>query len=151
MRNIIPSLPLPRQTIEAWRLKTEFGSWDASVGRHVYELNRSPMCEYMVKFIQQLRGLPEIGMMNSVLENFTILQVAFLLLPPDALLPPLCLPSSLRRLAQVVTNKETRETLLCVALVFEVAPTGDPSSYHLYKLVSTNNNVPSAAARSAAS
>ena len=44
-------------------------------GRFVYKLDRSPMCEYMVNFIRKLKNLPEKYMMNSVLENFTILQV----------------------------------------------------------------------------
>ncbi|XP_023382573.1 transcriptional enhancer factor TEF-4-like, partial [Pteropus vampyrus] len=43
-------------------------------GRFVYRLLRSPMCEYLVNFLHKLRQLPERYMMNSVLENFTILQ-----------------------------------------------------------------------------
>lgn len=44
-------------------------------GRFVYRIYRSPMCEYMINFIHKLKHLPEKYMMNSVLENFTILQV----------------------------------------------------------------------------
>ena len=44
-------------------------------GRYVYKFQRSPMCDYMVTFIHKLKQLPETYMMNSVLENFSILQV----------------------------------------------------------------------------
>ena len=54
-------------------MQTEYARFDG--GRFVYRINRSPMCEYMVSFIHRLKHLPEKFMMNSVLENFTILQV----------------------------------------------------------------------------
>lgn len=54
-------------------LQTEYARFDK--GRFVYRINRSPMCEYMTSFIRRLKHLPEKFMMNSVLENFTILQV----------------------------------------------------------------------------
>jgi len=78
-------------------------------GRFVYKLDRSPMCEYMVNFIRKLKNLPEKYMMNSVLENFTILQV--------------------------ITNKETQETLLCIAYVFEVSTSEHGAQHHIYRLV----------------
>jgi len=46
-------------------------------GGYTYRIHRSPMCEYMINFILKLKQLPEKYMMNSVLENFTVLQVAF--------------------------------------------------------------------------
>lgn len=54
-------------------LKTEYARFEN--GRFVYRINRSPMCEYMINFIHKLKHLPEKYMMNSVLENFTILLV----------------------------------------------------------------------------
>ena len=54
--------------------QTEFGHFENS--RFVYRIHRSPMCEYMINFVHKLKQLPEKYMMNSVLENFTILQVS---------------------------------------------------------------------------
>ena len=53
--------------------QTEYAHFEN--GRFVYRIHRSPMCEYMINFIHKLKQLPEKYMMNSVLENFTILQV----------------------------------------------------------------------------
>ncbi|KAH0519645.1 Transcriptional enhancer factor TEF-4 [Microtus ochrogaster] len=78
-------------------------------GRFVYRLMRSPMCEYLVNFLHKLRQLPERYMMNSVLENFTILQV--------------------------VTNRDTQELLLCTAYVFEVSTSEHGAQHHIYRLV----------------
>jgi len=54
--------------------QTEYARFEN--GRFVYRINRSPMCEYMINFIHKLKHLPEKYMMNSVLENFTILLVS---------------------------------------------------------------------------
>ena len=54
-------------------LQTEYACFEN--GRFVYRISRSPMCEYMINFIHKLKHLPEKYMMNSVLENFTILLV----------------------------------------------------------------------------
>ncbi|KAL1768970.1 transcriptional enhancer factor TEF-4 isoform X3 [Sigmodon hispidus] len=78
-------------------------------GRFVYRLLRSPMCEYLVNFLHKLRQLPERYMMNSVLENFTILQV--------------------------LTNRDTQELLLCTAYVFEVSTSERGAQHHIYRLV----------------
>ncbi|UYV70625.1 TEAD4 [Cordylochernes scorpioides] len=83
----------------------------------VYKINRSPMCEYMVNFISKLKHLPEKYMMNSVLENFTILQFQH------------------GGMWQVVTNRDTQETLLCFALVFEVSSNENGAQHHIYRLV----------------
>lgn len=60
-----------KQVVE--KVETEYARFEN--GRFVYRINRSPMCEYMINFIHKLKHLPEKYMMNSVLENFTILQV----------------------------------------------------------------------------
>merc|ERR1711893_505135 len=60
-----------KQVVE--KLETEFAKCEN--GRFVYKIQRSPMCEYMINFIHKLKHLPEKYMMNSVLENFTVLQV----------------------------------------------------------------------------
>ena len=87
-----------KQVVE--KVETEYARCEGQ--RFVYKLDRSPMCEYMVNFIRKLKNLPEKYMMNSVLENFTILQV--------------------------ITNKETQETLLCIAYVFEVSSSHEEES-----------------------
>ena len=78
-----------KQVVE--KLETEFAKPDPS-GRFIYKIQRSPMCEYMINFIHKLKHLPEKYMMNSVLENFTILQVSSIFrvmiltaIPPDML------------------------------------------------------------------
>ncbi|XP_057173441.1 transcriptional enhancer factor TEF-1 isoform X3 [Ursus arctos] len=63
-----------KQVVE--KVETEYARFEN--GRFVYRINRSPMCEYMINFIHKLKHLPEKYMMNSVLENFTILLVTFL-------------------------------------------------------------------------
>lgn len=65
-----------KQVVE--KVETEYGRFES--GRYVYRISRSPMCDYMINFIQKLKQLPEKYMMNSVLENFTILQVFIVML-----------------------------------------------------------------------
>lgn len=91
----------------------------------------------MINFIHKLKHLPEKYMMNSVLENFTILQVAggsrwavgewrACFWGLDHLLFPHL---------QVVTNRDTQETLLCIAYVFEVSASEHGAQHHIYRLV----------------
>ncbi|XP_036386404.1 transcriptional enhancer factor TEF-5-like isoform X1 [Megalops cyprinoides] len=94
-----------KQVVE--KVETEYASSEG--GRYMFRIHRSPMCEYMINFIHKLKHLPEKYMMNSVLENFTILQV--------------------------VTNRETQETLLCIAFVFEVSTSEHGAQYHVYRLI----------------
>ncbi|KAM3821901.1 transcriptional enhancer factor TEF-4 isoform 2-T5 [Vipera latastei] len=77
-------------------------------GRFVFRMQRSPLCEYLINFIRKLRTLPEKPMMDSVLENFTILQV--------------------------LRDQETQELLLCVAFVFEVSASERGAQHHIYRL-----------------
>lgn len=87
-----------------------YGAFNSSNGRYSYDIDRSPMCEFMTQFIKKLRQLPTTTLMNSVLENFTVLQV--------------------------VTSESTSEILLCLAYVFEIASPkqNNGSQYHVYKL-----------------
>ncbi|XP_072127783.1 transcriptional enhancer factor TEF-1-like isoform X4 [Mobula birostris] len=94
-----------KQVVE--KVETEYARFEN--GRFLYRIHRSPMCEYLVNFIHKLKQLPEKYMMNSVLENFTILQV--------------------------VTNRDTQELLLCVAYVFEVSTSEHGAQHHVYRLV----------------
>ncbi|KAM4610783.1 transcriptional enhancer factor TEF-5 isoform 2-T2 [Polymixia lowei] len=94
-----------KQVVE--KVETEYARMEG--GKYMFRIHRSPMCEYMINFIHKLKHLPEKYMMNSVLENFTILQV--------------------------VSNRETQETLLCIAFVFEVSTSEHGAQYHVYRLV----------------
>jgi len=94
-----------KQVVE--KVETEYPRYEG--GRYLFKIHRSPMCEYMINFIRKLKHLPEKYMMNSVLENFTILQV--------------------------ITNRDTRETLLCIAYVFEVSTSEHGAQHHIYRLV----------------
>lgn len=94
-----------KQVVE--KVETEYARYEG--GRYTYKITRSPLCEYMINFILKLKHLPEKYMMNSVLENFTILQC--------------------------ITNKDTGDTLLCIAYIFEVSTSEHGAQHHIYKLI----------------
>lgn len=114
-----------KQVVE--KVETEYARYEN--GRFVYRIHRSPMCEYMINFIHKLKHLPEKYMMNSVLENFTILQVETFDLQFFSLLTKIVF------FFQVVSNRDTQETLLCTAYVFEVATGEHGAQHHIYRLV----------------
>ena len=43
--------------------------------------------------------------------------------------------SSPRLLLQVITNRDTQETLLCIAYVYEVSTSEHGAQHHIYRLV----------------
>lgn len=125
-----------KQVVE--KVETEYSRLENS--RFVYRIQRSPMCEYMINFIQKLKHLPERYMMNSVLENFTILQVKFICafdMKPFQIHKVSNRQFNLIHLIflQVISNKETQETLLCIAYVFEVAASNCGAQHHIYRLI----------------
>lgn len=154
-----------KQVVE--KVETEYSRLEN--GRYIYRINRSPMCDYMINFINKLKRLPEKYMMNSVLENFTILQVShasrtallFCLRSwlcihflktgtctwceyissrvygkhPKYTTCHLSLQFLLSSFVQVISNKETQETLLCIAFVFEVSTSEHGAQHHIYRLV----------------
>ena len=127
-----------KQVVE--KLETEYATLQN--GRFLYKIARSPMCEYMINFIHKLKHLPEKYMMNSVLENFTILQVNRFLNNKGLFgyrsysQYVLYLEANISSLSfQVITNRDTQETLLCIAFVFEVSNSEHGAQHHIYKLV----------------
>ena len=106
-----------KQVVE--KVETEYARFEG--GRFVYKLHRSPMCEYMINFILKLKHLPETYMKNSVLENFTILQVGLFTdirdLSLNLILPTIVIPTSQWIIANSMhlQNNSELQFLLCSA------------------------------------
>ncbi|PAV82742.1 hypothetical protein WR25_16151 [Diploscapter pachys] len=83
-------------------------NYNALVGPYTYNLENSSMCEYMTKFISELKKLQFQEWMNNVLENFTVLQI--------------------------VSNKDTDETLLVMCFLFEVSEDQE-ANYSVFRLI----------------
>jgi hypothetical protein len=90
------------------KVEIERGCYESS-GRYVYRFENSPMCEYMVTFINKLKQLPDKSLKNSVLENFSVLQS--------------------------IKNHDTKEVLLTLAYVFEVSTSEHGAQHVIYRLI----------------
>jgi len=100
-----------KPTVE--KIEVEYAKFDEVSSRWISRIEKSPVCDYMRNFIFKLKRLPEKTMVNTVLDNFTILQH--------------------------VTNRDTDELLFVLAYVFEAVDGGDAVST-VYKLVSTSSD-----------
>lgn len=88
------------------KIENEHAQYES--GRYVYRFENSPMCEYMITFINKLKQLPEKNLKNSVLENFSVLQI--------------------------IKNNDTKEVLLTLAYVFEVSTSEHGAQHVIYRL-----------------
>jgi len=87
------------------KIQVEEPLFDSS---YVYYFNHSPMCDYMVQFIEKLKTLRDVSKMNRVLENFSVLQV--------------------------IIDTQTNTTLMCIAMLFNVLDYQSPRNV-VYKIV----------------
>ncbi|ESN95880.1 hypothetical protein HELRODRAFT_86230, partial [Helobdella robusta] len=91
-----------KQVIE----KVEMVSTKSEATATTFSNDRSCMCEYMVNFINKLKKLPSTELMNSVLDNFTVIQV--------------------------IKDNSSNKLLLCVVMLFEVgASNQQPTVYQI--------------------
>merc|ERR1711937_313698 len=94
------------------KIEVQTSKYDETIGRYICRINKSGICKYMINFIHKLKHLPDVETMNTVLENFTILQQ--------------------------ITCRNTNELLFCIAFVFEASADRGPH-HHIYHLVSEDN------------
>ncbi|GMT12708.1 hypothetical protein PFISCL1PPCAC_4005, partial [Pristionchus fissidentatus] len=78
-------------------------------GKYLFDIKNSPFCDYMVSFISKLKLLESQQAMSKVLEHFTVYQI--------------------------VSNKETKETLLVIAFIFDI---NDQSGCSIFRLIDTD-------------
>ena len=87
----------------------------------------------MITFINKLKQLPEESLKNSVLENFSVLQVC----RARARLPLIMLIKCLfffSHSLKLVKNHDTQELLLSLAYVFEVSTSEHGAQHVIYRL-----------------
>uniref|UniRef100_A0AC35U3T2 TEA domain-containing protein n=1 Tax=Rhabditophanes sp. KR3021 TaxID=114890 RepID=A0AC35U3T2_9BILA len=77
-------------------------------GVYQYRMENSPMCQYMVDLIAELKNFPDRNVVNSILENFSVLQI--------------------------IKAQPSDETIMVIAFMFEVSPDPEPTC-RLYRLV----------------
>lgn len=78
-------------------------------GKYYYRFQRSPLCAYMLAFVEKLHALKNLDQMNAVLENFSILQT--------------------------VRDKATENIIFSSAYLFETATPGNGAQHRCYKLI----------------
>merc|ERR1711862_1018126 len=96
-------ISLGKQVVE--KIQTDHPKFEN--GRFVYRFNASPMCPYMISFIEKLRNLNDPELMNRVLENFSVVQV--------------------------VRDLNSKEVLFCCAYLFEISLPSFGTRHHIYK------------------
>ena len=110
----------------------------------VYYFNQSPMCDYMVHFLEKLKALDSPEKMDKVLENFSVLQVR-----KNSERTRVgsgepggrvgadgagCGDRDVHARPQVITDFTTGYMYLCTAFLFSTSPSGF-GSHQIYKLV----------------
>lgn len=97
-------ISLQQQVVE--KIQAEEGV--AEDGCYVYRFKSSPMCPYMISFIEKLHNLENPEFMNRVLENFSVVQV--------------------------LRDTKTQKVLLCTAYLFEISMKGFGTRHQVYRL-----------------
>ena len=123
------------------KIQVEQSVYDETIGRFITRINKSNVCKYMVKFIHTLKNLPEQHMIDSVLENFTVLQ-QIINRDTDELL--FCIGVGGKKTLKKILDQTNFFLMLLpkpppIAFVFEAVKDGGPH-HHIYQLVKNDQN-----------